>query len=251
VGVSAPWWLGFEPAEAIVECGGARHRVRWEAGALSARDHDDLEGERALTALGGERCVCAEVVDAWARHAEDVRVLVAGRRGPADRIPARDWGADDEQDQFGFAGGHVLMRPGGMVSAESLPDTPEARLMALLSLPGALPDRLVATVAAAFAVRDPSPSLHAALYGRVLAVLGELETLSLVAPGGPPSLTRDDGGRIHAALPFAWVSTVWARGLATILGRFCLSAKTADGRDWTLLTVGPDFGPPEAVRLTL
>jgi hypothetical protein len=248
VGVSGAWWLGLEPAEAVVECGGARHRMRWEAGALSAVDHDDLEGERALTALGGERCVCAEVIDAWARHADDERVLVAGRRGPADRIPAREWGAGD--DDGGFGGSHVLVRGGMVSSSESLPDTPEARLMALLSLPGALPDRLVATVAAAHARRDPSPRLQAALYGRVMAVLGELN-LDLIGPGATPSLTRDDSGRIHAALPFAWVASVWARGLTTVLGRFCLSAETADGREWRLLVVGPDFGPPTTVRLAL
>jgi hypothetical protein len=125
-----------------------------------------------------------------------------------------------------------------------VPDSPHSRLIALLSLPGSLPDRLVATVAAAYADHAPSPRLHAALYGRVIAELGEIE-VELIAPGATPSLTRD-----RAALPFAWVSTVWARGLTTILGRFCLSAETTDGREWTLLTVGPDFGPPETLRLT-
>ena len=232
------WWFGLEPAEAIIECGGARHRVRWSRGELSTPDHPDLEGERALTALGGERCVCAEIVDAWALHVEDERVLVAGRRGPADRIPAREWGDDDSS---GFPGSHGLYA--GTVTGASAPATPHGRLIALLSLPGHLPDRLVATVAAAYARRDPSPRLHAALYGRVIAELGEIE-VELLAPEATPSLTRE-----RAALPFAWVSTVWARGLTTILGRFCLSAETTDGREWTLVTVGPDFGPPETVRL--
>jgi hypothetical protein len=239
--MSAPWWLGIEPAETLVECGGARHRVRWSRGVLSTPDHDDLEGERALSALGGDRCVCAEVADAWAMHTEDERVLVAGRRGPAERIPARDWG--DDGDQGGTSGSHVLLHA-GMVAGGSAPDTPHGRLIALLSLPGSFPDRLVATVAAAHARDDPSPRLHAALYGRVIAELGEIE-VELLAPGATPSLTRE-----RAALPFAWVSTVWARGLTTILGRFCLSAETTDGREWTLVTVGPDFGPPETLRLT-
>jgi hypothetical protein len=236
------WWLGLEPADAVVECGGARHRVRWEAGALVTPDHADLEGERALTALGGERCVCAEIVDAWALHVRDERVLVAGRRGPADRIPARDWGAGDD-DLSGHGGVHVLVYT-GTVTGAAVPETPQARLLALLALPGALPDRLVATVAAAHADDDPSPRLHAALYGRVRAVLEDVD-VELIPRGAPPSLTR---GR--AALPLDWIASVWARGLATILGRFCLSAETADGRDWTLVTVGPDFGPPETLRIT-
>jgi hypothetical protein len=236
------WWLGLEAAETLVECGGARHRVRWEAGALVTPDHADLDGERALTALGGERCVCAEIADAWARHARDERVLVVGRRGPPDRIPAREWGADDD-DLSGHGGGHVLIYA-GTVSGASVPDTPRARLLALLGLPGELPDRLVATVAAAHADRDPSPRLHAALYGRVRAVLGDVE-VELIPRGATPSLTRE-----RAALPLDWISSVWARGLATFLGRFCLSAETADGRDWTLVTVGPNFGPPETLRIT-
>jgi hypothetical protein len=216
------WWLGLAPAEVVVECGGARHRVRWEAGSIAALDHADLEGERALSALGGEPCICADVIDAWHAHAGDERVLVVGRRGPADRIIAREWGADDDED-----GHHVFV--GGMASMP-IPASPNARLLALMSLPGALPDRLQATVAAALVDRAPSPRLHAALYGRVREVLGDVE-VELLAPGATPSL--GDG---CVALPFSWVSSVWARGVATVLGRFCLAAETTDGRVWTLDT---------------
>jgi hypothetical protein len=58
------WWLGQADAEAGVECGGAMHRLRRHAGELQAPDHDDIEGERALAALGGEGCRCVEIVDA-------------------------------------------------------------------------------------------------------------------------------------------------------------------------------------------
>jgi hypothetical protein len=228
------WWLGLPPAETLVECGGARHRVRWEAGEVSAPDHADLDGERTLAALGGERCVCADVVDAWAAHAADERVLVLGRRGPSDRIVVREWGVVDEEQ----------MHYGPMSSMPDVPKTPDARRLALLSLPGAFPDRLVATVAAGLSEAAPSPVLHAALYGRVREVLGEID-VELLAPGASPSLTRE-----RVALPFSWVAGVWARGLATLLGRFVLSAETVDGRTWRLVTV-TDFGPPELVRLEL
>ncbi|WP_028065344.1 hypothetical protein [Solirubrobacter soli] len=223
------WWLGLPPAEALVECGGARHRVRWEAGEVSTPDHGDLEGERALAALGGDRCVCADVVDAWAAHAADERVLVLGRRGPSDRIVVREWGAADEEAGYG-----------PMASGPEAPETPDARRRALLSLPGAFGDRLVATVAAGLAGQPPTPVQHAALYGRVREVLGEIE-VELLAPGSTPSLS---GGRV--ALPFSWVAEVWARGLATVLGRFVLAAETTDGRSWRLATaedvIRLDFG---------
>ena len=69
-------WHGIPPAVAPVTCGGARHRLRWADGKLGAVDHDDVDGERTLAALSGERCACIDLLDAWARHAADVRVLV-------------------------------------------------------------------------------------------------------------------------------------------------------------------------------
>jgi hypothetical protein len=80
------WWAGLAPAQTTVSCAGAEHQVRWEAGGLVAVDHDDAEGERALAALGGERCACVDLLDAWERHRADLRVLTLGSRGPADLL---------------------------------------------------------------------------------------------------------------------------------------------------------------------
>jgi len=101
------------------------------------------------------------------------------------------------------------------------------------------------------------PQLQAALHGRAVVALMALHGVSAVdaevtmsPQDGPRSLSRRDG-TVHAELPFAWVVDVWARGLATSFGRFCLAASSSTGRRWTLTTVGPDLGTPETIVVTL
>jgi hypothetical protein len=236
------WWTGLPAAEAAIRCGGARHRLRWEAGALTALDHSDLEGERALAALGEQRCACVDAVDAWERHADDLRVLVLASRGPGDRlrIDVDEDEAEDEED------------------LEPLPPG-ERALELLLGLGGALPDRLVAAVAAAWAKRAADGSdaarLHAALHGRVVAAvrlwLGEPSARVEVSLGDDRRIGRRPDGVVAAQLPVAWLGEVWARGIAVHWGRFCLAAETADGRRWSLTTVGSDFGPQARVGVEL
>jgi hypothetical protein len=74
--------------------------------------------------------------------------------------------------------------------------------------------------------------------------------LTMIGEGGSPKLTREDGA-VRAELPFGWLVDVWAKGLATIWGRFCLAAVSDDGLTWRLTTVGPDLGPPSLVTLQL
>jgi hypothetical protein len=205
-----PWWLGLQPAQATVACGEHTHRLRWEAGALWARDHDDPEAERALAALGGPRCTCVDMLDAWAHHNADPRVLVLASRGPADPLAAHaDWIA-----QLGALHGPVipamkspprmtprqLLRRPGRRRARSAAGGPaayaapaplpagriphktqaESELIALLGLGGGLQDRLVADVAAAWAERFEQPdeelgrarpTLHASMQGRLAAAV--------------------------------------------------------------------------------
>jgi hypothetical protein len=262
------WWDGLPAAEIRVECGGEQHRVRWEAGELLALDHEDADAERTLAALGGQRCACVDVLDAWARHAGDLRVLVLASRGPGDVLAREDWPA---------FGGTPASRGGGMGWTGYAPRTvlqamhrmhvdpqPDDDLIALLGLGGGLPDRLAATVAAAWAQRleqndeavaGAFPQLHAALYGRATAALQtwlreavELD-LHVAGPGGEPSLSRSDG-RIRAELPFAWLVEVWARDLSVVFGRFCLAA-TREGSRWTLTTVGPELGETRPITVDL
>ena len=61
---SRRWYQGLPPVTAEIDCGGERHRITWRRGRLILEDHD-LVAERSLTALGAERPVCVEVLDAW------------------------------------------------------------------------------------------------------------------------------------------------------------------------------------------
>jgi hypothetical protein len=268
------WWAGLAPAELPVDCGGQQHRVRWADGVLHTLDHDDPDGERALAALGGEPSGCILLLDAWARHADDLQVLVLASRGPADPLAA------PEPPPVGAyrstltitQGGNRGVQHAGWVSCAPRPRMPrryahyaplnaqpgrldpDDELGGLLGLGGGVSDRLVATVAATWAdriaVRDErvagaAPTLQAALFGRVLATLrgwlGEpgldLE-LTLCPPGADRSAELADGV-VRLTLPFAWLVEVWAPGLATVAGRFCLAARP-DGSRWRLTTVGPD-----------
>jgi len=290
------WWSGLPPAQAGVTCGGHTHRLRWDEGELHALDHDDLEAERALAALGGERCTCVDVLDAWARHDDDPRVLVLASRGPSDPLAAQaDWTAQLGGQTAAMPTGvprsriapRALLRlparrraiaaragPGfGSVSNRpvgsgglSLRTQAESDLVALLGLGGGVQDRLVATVAAAWAKRFEQPdsalalarpALHASMHGRLGAAVrswlgrSDLEVeLELVSSRHQPTLTDRDGA-VRAELPFTWLSDVWSRGLSIVWGRFCLAATTEDGRAWKLMTVGPDLGPPAPMRIEL
>jgi hypothetical protein len=129
-----------------------------------------------------------------------------------------------------------------------------------------VPDRLVATVAAAWArrleegeaaVNGARATLEASMHGRLCAVFRgwlarpdlEIE-LELIGTGESPGIS-EHAGVVRAELPFAWLAEVWSRGLATVMGRFCLAAATEDGRSWRLTTVAPDLGPPDLVTVEL
>jgi hypothetical protein len=143
----------------------------------------------------------------------------------------------------------------------------EAELIRLLALGGGIPDRLLATVAATWsrrsassrtaATRKAAQELHAALHGRAFAALRSwlnepklAAGLTIISPADQPSFSRVEG-RIEMRLPFNWLVDVWAKGLTTIFGRFCLAAETEDGQRWQLTTVAPDLDTVEQINLTL
>jgi len=287
------WWLGLPPAQATVDCAGHEHRLRWETGELHALDHDDAASERTLAALGGERCTCVDMLDAWERHRDDLRVFVLASRGPTDPVVTMP---DERTAQLGVVrpqavaarsaivsrarrrhmaavstmgpavarqSGWTAYGPSGRASNSAEADT---ELCALLGLGGGVPERLVATVAARWRERlgqpDPTlaqarPQLRAALHGRVFAALrtwlggsGVESELKMIGEAEKPRLIAEDG-IVRAELPFGWLVDVWAKDLATIWGRFCLSATTDDGCSWRLTTVPPDLGSPAVVTLLL
>jgi hypothetical protein len=290
------WWQGLAPAQSEVDCAGNRHRLRWENGTLDALDHGDVESERTLASLAGETCTCLDLVEAWDHHRDDLRVLVLGSRGPTDIVAAQQAELGVTRRRRSGAGvaragasGPVFLGPvqtaPAMGSRSSratarmrfgrLPQPPdresqnahaENELLALLGLGGRLPERLVATVAAAWKERlqhRPRPTvqsraqLQAALHGRVLAAMsgwlgasGPKSKLVMIGERRTPKLMQE-ADRVRVELPFGWLVDVWAQGLATIWGRFCLSASTDDGRTWRLTTVGQDLGSPSVITLQL
>ena len=256
------WWVGIPAAEAVLDCGSGTHRLRWAAGQLHAPDHGDLEGEQILSALAGQGFPCLDVLNAWAEHSADLRVLVLASRGPAD--PLVMW--SPPASRRAGRPRPARRRRSYAVLSHGHPDEPEDEVTGLIRLGGLLPDRLAATVIAGWAERlrgtpddavvAARPVLHAALYGRLTAALRVWAsqprlkvTLTMIPEEQPPRLTRDAAG-MAAELPFSWLAEVWARGLSTCWGRFCLTAAPARAGDgWVLSTVGPDLDPPRPVTI--
>jgi hypothetical protein len=75
------WYHHLDPVSVEISCGERRHRVSWRRGRLVLEDHD-VEAERAFVALGGDRSVCVELLDAW-REATDSREVLWAWSAPA------------------------------------------------------------------------------------------------------------------------------------------------------------------------
>jgi len=121
-----PWWQVFPALETWVPCGPDLHPVRFQDGRLGLAAHPDAEGELVFAALSGEKACCVEVAAAWRQHADDLRVLALGPRGPSDTVNI-SW--DDIQDfrsrpvsKYGRPSG--LTRRGGVHSQPMRPGPP-------------------------------------------------------------------------------------------------------------------------------
>jgi len=121
-----PWWQVFPALETWVPCGPDLHPVRFQDGRLSLPAHPDAEGELVFAALSGEKACCIEVAAAWHQHADDLRVLALGPRGPSDAVNI-SW--DDIQgfrsrpvSKYGRPSG--LTRRGGVHSQPMRPGPP-------------------------------------------------------------------------------------------------------------------------------
>ena len=261
----APWWDGLTPAQLSLECGGTKHRLRWADGQLIAADHPDADRERALVALGGEHVACLDLFDAWHRHSDDLDLLVLAARGPSDRLS--DAEATEHIRYSGgyqklgwtmgpvgvsnFGGGSSRRRGRGWTSYGPLDDeqrVSEVTVEQLANLSGGLTDRLVATIVAAWAERIDAgdervaaalPKLRAALYGRVVATARSVTPqpgtvdLVMVDSRARRAITAH-GGLSRVELPFSWLSEVWVKDFATIVGHLCLSVEKTDFNHWQL-----------------
>jgi hypothetical protein len=274
-----PWWSGLLPVDVQVDCSNESHHLRWEAGALVALDHEDPDGERTLGALGADRAACIEVLDAWARHSDDLGVLTVSSRGQADPVQV-----DGEGQVPG--GGRSLgrlaaglpvqtMRSGGFGWTSVAPGAhpmmpgpsgPFDEITNLLALSGALSQRLVATVIAVWSerigtsaqtVESHMPELTAALFGRVASSVrswlsdSALElVLEMIPPSESPSMSRDSN-LVRARLPFFWLSSIWVKDLPVVLSRFSISALSSQRDQLQLMTISPDFSEMRPVTIRL
>jgi hypothetical protein len=285
--MTGEWWTGLAPVELPVRCGHSEHRLSWTRGRLVALDHPDGDRERALVALGADPFPCLDILDSWDRHVDDLDVLALASRGPSDRVlpndaapegtnPVRMSGyasaitvaqlrpqTSSGQASFGWFGYRPSPgrpRRGGWAMADS-----DDEIGRLLRLGGGLPDRLVATVIAAWAERistgddgvaDAYAQLRAAVYGRLVSAVRDWTgghdsvRLTLLLPGRAAEVSRD-GERVRISVAFSWLRDVWSRGLATIFGQLCLSAEPVRADEWRLVTVAPDFAATRTMTITL
>jgi hypothetical protein len=266
--------------EAQVQCSGEVHRLQWVSGELTACDHADPEGERALIGLGGESCRCMDLLDGWARHADDLRVLTLSSRGPGDQLqwsyPAAIGGPRSAPGIPMLHQGPVLRRvavtsmPVGYQivgrggTSPALPSSDQ--LPFLLALDSGVAARLALTVAATWAERlaggDPRaaaarPALTAALYGRVASVIRSWFGLSpsaveveMISPDEEPSVSCADRG-VRVRLPLVWLVDVWARGMAVTVDHFVVRVLQSDADRWELLAVQPGSWTARRVKVSL
>lgn len=88
--VTGPYWL--PPTDIPVLCGTEEHALRWSDGELTALDHDDIDGELALGALGGEQVGCARIISAWRTALQEPRLLTLASRGKSDQLAGQPFG---------------------------------------------------------------------------------------------------------------------------------------------------------------
>lgn len=209
--------------------GDGPHRVRWCDGRLVLLHHPDPIGEQVLVALGGERCLCFDVLDAWRAQ---VRLLELPR--PGGRLDELD-GARRRFDQRHAripvpdhqraATARRLERRWLEQVAAAFPPALRARLERAHLVAGG---RRVAPGPGALDARyddllDPFvlEACHAALAAAGTAVPADRFAVACWTParGQRPDVAGvvgPRGGFAAAVLPRGWVTDVAARGIAAV-----------------------------------
>lgn len=224
------WWEGLAPAEAegpSEETAG--HRLAWSDGELRLDAHADPEAEQALGALGGERCPCLDVLDAWtATHGDGGILGVAARseddpvRPPAAAVASltadlRRWRATSGSLVEESRRSRDTLALDRLVAVAGPAERAAARRLGFLLLLGLGPDllhRLQCSVAAGLAEREDGRALlTAATAARALPWLRAVGWT-----GGLADVTLGTEARIGGAgdggvvLPPGWIGRVWSRG---------------------------------------
>ena len=217
------WYRRVAPAVLQLDCGGARHTVRWHRGCLVLLDHD-VAAETGLMALGAERPACLALLQRW-------RATLGTTAGPpgASRRPAavRPGGAPlrsamaagQDLRSFGAELGRVV-ELSWLVRAERRwadPDLAEHDRQRLV-------DTFLARLRGSFAA-SLAPS--AAVRGRQ-----QLALHARPLPSGEEASAEVTIGaaRIEAELqlPLSWVLDVAGRGLDEVPGRMVLAVVDND-----------------------
>lgn len=225
------WFDHLEDYSHTLLCDGREHRLVWRRGALVAADHEDLDAERAVVALGGVAPACVTVADLW-------------------EAAAADGGFIEEWSNYLHADSRRLwwlktalerMRSEGV--QDFLYDLPSPRARVMVEATLALPHPLLDRAAAHFVATsrpDPRTSAHIARAIRLRARRAFVESLATtkshvrsaalvpftchVAPGGP-SVRGALAGRhsfVDVSVDQSWLANVWGRGVAVLDGYFTL-----------------------------
>lgn len=270
------WWRALAPAQTQIECGDARHVIRWEDGSVSLPAHGDAEAERVLGALSGEKAACVAVAEIWDRHSDDLDVLVLGPRHAGDQVPVT-WD-DAEAGRSDWRGPRTRPRSVPMRPAVGGPSVPtrgpadgvwsrQNELLSLLALGPAFQLRLAATVSAACqatATAGAAATMVAALTGRLapaVAAWAGIEAGRVTAyphdgPGwgsleltGPSAGSLDTGPGLRARLPMDWLARVWAAGLAVVGGHLVVAVQAARWPDARVLALAEPGAAPVVLRV--
>ncbi|HUP86268.1 MAG TPA: hypothetical protein VM143_11425 [Acidimicrobiales bacterium] len=206
----------MEDLEVAGPPGAEHHRLAWRVGRLHLVDHPDPEADLALSALGGERCPCLDVLDGWTTSQSSDRMLVVGARRLDEVLTAPDEAiAALAADLARWRGAVTMLRD----DAQAARDTRTVEVLdgVVRHEERAAQDRLGALRLLAI-----DPRLQLRLQASVSSTIaaGGLSTALAVANAARarPSL-RALGWRLATAeldelLPATWIASVWARGIA-------------------------------------
>lgn len=248
------WYLSLPSAAAHVPCGGGRHTVRWQSGALLLPDHPDVEAEMVLTALGGDKPGCVELAEIWRRRASDVSLLMQLPRSGADEVRVR-W---EDVAAYRAARSGLTALPGGPLPAAAASsrnaawhigrpraDAADARrryleTLTVLALGLEFQMRLAGTIAAS---GTGLPALTVALAGRFAPVAARWlgvhpDDVAVSVHTGPGWGTlRAADHLVRASLPVDWLSSVWACGLELVDGNLVVAVTSPGWPDARVLAL--------------
>lgn len=229
--MSAPeWWEGMAALDVEGPEGAGGHRIVWRDGCLELGSHPDPEAELAVVALGGERCPCLDVLEAWDDCHRSGAMLVAGRRHGSEALVAPVEATRRLRDDLRHWRRSVALLTGEARAAgdvallerlAALVDPVERRaarrlgFLLLLGLDPRLSDRLQASVAATIAASGRSATLAAAAAARALPALrsiGWAGAAGDITLGPEPVIETDS-----VVLPPAWLAVVWGRGIEGVV----------------------------------